>query len=80
MILALSGTETGYQGIRADWTLSLSCPEDKATPQFAELIAFRIGTIAITQQLSSLLLTPICHGLRAGFSRPTTELPLHFQK
>ena len=48
MILALSGTETGYQGIRADWTLSLSCPEDKATPQLAELIAFRIGTIAIT--------------------------------
>ena len=24
-LLALTGTETGYQGIRADWTLS--CPE-----------------------------------------------------
>ena len=48
MILALSGTETGYQGIRADWTLSLSCPEDKATSQLAELIAFKIGTLAIT--------------------------------
>ena len=75
MIFTLSGTETGYQGIRADWTLSLSCPEDKATPQLAELIAFRIGTIAIT----TIILTPNCHGLQADFSRPTTELPLHFQ-
>ena len=76
MILALSGTETGYQGIHDDWTLSLSC---KATPQLAELIAFRIGTTAITT-IISLLLTPNYHGLWAGFSRPTTELLLHFQK
>ena len=47
MILALTGTETGYEGIRADWTLSLSCPEDKAIPQLTELIAFRIDTITI---------------------------------
>ena len=32
----LNRYQTGYQGIRADWTLS--CPEDKATLQLAELL------------------------------------------
>ena len=69
MTLAFTGTETGYQGIRAGWTLS--CPKGKATICNWQLMRLCNSVLALASRSLFTSDTKMSR-ITGRFSRPTT--------